>query len=140
MGRFDVVLLDNDGLFNTLLAGIAAADENVGAELDEGSYAEIPFISHFSTAAQDSNGPGLWKGTLTVNLFVDAATGFAVAKRFYAGIHAWNEPGVGVIPGIGGITEIGDISAFSRIGEAVQMEAKSVVQYTGSFEYAATHI
>lgn len=139
MGRFDVVLFDNDGLFNTLLNGIAIAGETVGAELDEGSYAAVPFISHFSTAAQDSNGPGLWTGTLTVNLFVDASNGFAVARRFYAGIHAWNEPGVGVIPGIGGITQIGDINAFSRIGEAVQMEAKSVVQYTGSFEYAATN-
>lgn len=139
MGRFDMSLLDNDGLFNTLLSAIAIEGENVGAELDEGSYAGIPYISHFSTAAQDLNGPGGWAGTLTVNIFVDAADGFAVARRFYAGIHAWNEPGVGVIPGIGGITEIGDISAFSRIGGVVQMEAKSVVQYTGSFEYAATN-
>ena len=140
MGLFDVVLLDNDGLFNTLLNAIAAPGETVGAELDEGSFGELPFITHFSTAAQDQNGPGLWAGTLTVNIFADAADGFTVAQRFYAGIHAWTEPGVGVTPGIGGITQIGDISAFSRIGEAVQMEAKSVVQYTGSFEYKATHI
>lgn len=139
MGRFDVTLLDNDGLFNTLLNALATAGETVGAELDENSFSELPFISHFSTAAQDSNGPGLWTGTLTVNIFADAADGFAVAGRFYAGIHAWNEPGVGVIPGIGGITAIADISAFSRIGDPVQIEAKSVVQYTGSFEYAATN-
>lgn len=140
MGIFDVELFDNDQLFQQLLEDIASPGEAVGANLDENSYGDAPFITHFSTAAQDQNGNGLWTGTLTVNIFADPADAFTVAKRFYAGIWAWNQPTVGVVPGVGGITSLEDISAFSRTSEVVQMETKAVVQYTGSFAYAASTI
>jgi hypothetical protein len=140
MGLFDVILFDNDQLFQRLLAAIATQGEVVGADLDENSFGEAPFITHFSTAAQDQNSNGLWTGTLTVNVFADAAIAFDVAKRFYAGIWAWNEPGVGVITGVGGISELGDLSAFNRIGDPVYMNTKAIVQYTGTFGYAATTI
>lgn len=140
MGRFDVTLFDNDQLFQRLLVGIALPNEVVGADLDEGSFGAVPFITHFSTASQDQNSNGLWTGTLTVNIFADTADAFTIAKRFYAGIWAWNEPGVGVIAGVGGVSELGDVAAFSRIGGPVQMESKAVVQYTGTFEYTATNI
>lgn len=140
MGLFDVTLFDNDGLFQSLLAAISEPPEIVGADLSESSFGEVPFIAHFSTAAQDQNSNGLWTGTLTVNIFADASIAFSVAKRYYAGIWAWNEPGVGVEPGIGGVNEISDISAFSRVGDAVLMETKAVVQYTGTFGYAASTI
>lgn len=140
MGFFDVTLFDNDQLFNTLLFQIADDSETIGADLNTDSFGLSPFITHFSTAAQDQNGNGLWTGTLSVNIFADTAIAFSVAQRFYAGIHAWNEPGAGVLPGVGGINEIRDLSAFSRIGDAVLMETKAVVQYTGTFEYAASTI
>lgn len=138
MGRFDVTLLDNDGLFQALVIDIAPEEAMVAGDLDVGSFAEIPLVTHFSTATQDGNGRGLWSVTLTLSVFGEPATVFDnIVKPIYSGVYAWADPTKGIVPGIGAVEDIEqEISAFARVGGEAQMENKSVIQYTGSWQLA----
>lgn len=132
------LLLDNDKLFQALTREIAPAHVEVAADLDVGSFAEIPFLTHFSLASQDGNGDGLWTVTLTLSLFDDPKTAFGVADTLYSGVHGWDQsPTAGVVPGVGAVEAIlTEISAFSRVGGEAQMEAKAVTQLTASWQLA----
>lgn len=132
------LLLDNDGLFQTLVREITPAHVDVAADLDVGSYAALPFVTHFSVASQDRNARGLWTVTLTLSLFEDPLTAFSLADTLYTGVLEWDEkPTAGVVPGVGGVESIeNEISAFSRVGGEAQMEAKSITQLTGSWQLA----
>jgi len=138
MGLFDVELLDNDQLFQTLILEIAPPGAYVAADLDVDSYAEMPFITHFSTAVQDANANGLWTVTLTVSLFDEPATAFARVQQLYKGIWGWDDPTKGIVPNIGAVERIEqELSAFSRVGGEAQMENKTAIQYTGSWQLTA---
>lgn len=146
MGRFDVSLLDNDGLFQGLLTEIAEAlppevapdGVVVVADLDVGSFSDMPLMTHFSSVAHDGNGPGLHSVTLTVSIFGEVATVYPIVQAVYAGIWAWDDPTVGVIPGLGAVESVNEeLSAFSRVGGEAQMENKVAVQYTGSWQLTA---
>lgn len=138
MGLFDVALLDNDGLFQTLIREIAPQHATVAADLDIDSYAELPFITHYSTTSQDGNANGLWTVTLSVSIFAEPSTAFALVKEIYRGIWAWEDPTKGIVPDIGAIERIDqELSAFSRVGGEAQMENKTAIQFTGSWQLTA---
>lgn len=135
MGRFDVKLLDTDLVFQTLLTA-ALPMVTVLADLDAESYGDIPLVTHTSFASQDANGKSLWDVQLTVSLSADAADAFTHAKTLYEAVWAWDDPTKGIIPGVGGVESVEDISAPSRVGGPVQLNAKTIVQYTGSWRLA----
>lgn len=139
MGRFDVNLLDNDLLFQTLVRDITPAEADVAGNLDIGSYAEMPFVTHYSLVTQDGNANGLWAVTLTLNVFYDpAVTSFDLVRTIYQGVWAWEDPTKGIVPGVGAIERLDqEISAFSRVGGEAQMENKTAIQYTGSWNFTA---
>lgn len=132
------LLLDNDGLFQTLVREITPPHSDVAADLDVGTFAALPLVTHYSLASQDGNGRDLWTVTLTLSVFDDPHTAFALADTLYTGVHAWDElPTAGVVAGIGAVESIlNEISAFSRVGGEAQMEAKSAIQLTGSWQLA----
>lgn len=132
------LLLDNDGLFQMLVREVAPPHADVAADLDVGTFAALPLVTHYSLASQDGNGRDLWTVTLTLSVFDDPHTAFALADTLYTGVHAWDElPTAGVVPGLGAVESIlNEISAFSRVGGEAQMEAKSAIQLTGSWQLA----
>lgn len=132
------LLLDNDGLFQALVRDITPAHAGVAADLDVGTYAELPLITHYSLASQDGNGRGLWTVTLTLSVFDEPHTAFDLANTLYTGVWAWDElPTAGVVPNVGGVESIlNEISAFSRVGGEAQMESKSTIQLTASWQLA----
>ncbi|RBO73535.1 hypothetical protein [Microbacterium sp. H6] len=132
------LLLHNDKLFQTLIREIAPVRARVAADLDIGSFAELPFVTHFSLPSQDSNGRGLWTVVLNVSIFDDPSTAFELVDEVYTGIQRWDElPTAGVVPGVGGVEAIeNEISAFSRVGGEAQMENKSAIQFSGSWQLA----
>lgn len=138
MGRFDVALLDNDQLFNTLIREIAPPEVTVAGDLDVNAFEEIPFVTHFSTASQDGNANGLWTVVLTVSLFDEPATAYSRVKQLYQGIWGWEDPTKGIVPAVGAVERIEqEISAFSRVGGEAQMENKTAIQYSGSWQLTA---
>lgn len=138
MGFFDVDLLDNDRLFNTLVREITPAEAVVIGELDVGTFGEIPAVMHYSTATQDGNANGLWTVTLTLNVFDEPQTAWGLARAIYSGVYGWQDPTKGIVPGVGAIESLDqEISAFGRIGGEAQMESKAVIQYTGSWQFTA---
>lgn len=138
MGRFDVALLDTDHLFNTLVRDITPPHAEVVGDLDVGSFADLPVVMHYSTATQDGNANGLWTVTLTLNLFDEPANAWDLVKAVYAGVWSWEDPLKGIVPGVGAIESLDqEISAFGRIGGEAQMENKTAIQYTGSWQFTA---
>ncbi|WP_136057242.1 hypothetical protein [Microbacterium sp. K24] len=136
--RFAVELLDNDGLFQTLVREVTPERAEVAGNLDVGSYAEIPLVTHYSVATQEGNANGLWTVTLTLNIFDDPKTAYELVRAIYKGVWAWEDPTKGIVPGVGAIESLDqEISAFSRVGGQAQMETKAVIQYSGSWNFTA---
>jgi hypothetical protein len=129
-------LIDSDRLFQQLLVGIEIPGVTVAADLDVDSFDDVPFVTHNASIAQSGNSEGIWTAALTVTAFIEANTeSFKTVQALYDGIHAWGEaPWDHIVPGVGAVETIRDVEAFTRVGQAVRMFAKSVTQYTGSFE------
>lgn len=138
MGRFDVSLLDTDRLFNVLVREITPAHADVIGELSVGTFGQIPAVMYYATAMQDGNANGLWSVTLTLNVFDDPRTAWDLTTAVYSGLYGWQDPTKGIVPNVGAIESLDqEISAFGRIGGEAQMENKSVIQYTGSWQFTA---
>ena len=138
MGLFDVTLLNNDRLFQTLVREITPAPAEVAGDLSVNSFELLPFVMHSSVATQDGNANGLWTVTLTLNVFDEPATAWDLVQTVYAGVWGWEDPTKGIVPGVGAIESLDqEISAFSRIGGEAQMENKTAIQYTGSWQFTA---
>lgn len=138
MGRFDVSLLDTDGLFQSLITNVVGPDAAVGGDLDVQTFEYLPFVLHSSNASQEGNANSLWSVTLTVHVFAEPATAWPLVQSVYSGIWAWEDPTQGIVPGVGAIESLDqEISAFSRIGGEAQMENKTAIQYTGSWVFTA---
>jgi len=129
-------LIDSDRLFQHLFAALDIEGATVAADLDVDSFDSVPFITHRSTISQSGNGPGLWTAALSVSVFVEATTStFRVVQDVYRGIHSWDAHDAGIVPHIGTVETVDrDIEAFTRMGQSVDLNAKSVTQYVGSFE------
>lgn len=129
-------LIDSDRLFSRLLDALDIPGAEVAADLDIDSFDDVPFITHHSLIAQTGNAPGLWSAVLTVNVFLEATDAtFGIVRAVYRGIHSWEDPESGIVPGVGAVESIDrDVEAFTRRGQSVDLNAKSVTQYTGSFE------
>ncbi|GAA2577318.1 hypothetical protein [Microbacterium binotii] len=133
-------LLDSDRLFQALLERLELPGATVVADLDFDSFDDVPLITHRSFVAQEGNGRGIWRATLTINAFVDISSEpdpwTTVIQPLYDGIHAWGDsPLAGVIDGVGAVSSVDrDIEALNRHGNAVELDAKSITTYTGSFE------
>ncbi|WP_100813014.1 hypothetical protein [Microbacterium lacus] len=136
-------LLRADRMFQTLFTEIAAGIEidsapegiTVAADLDIGSFMEIPFLTHSSNYARDRNGPHLWTVTLSASIFLEPLGALDVVSAIDDGIWSWDYPLNGIVSGIGAVESIDEeLSAFSRLGGEVQMKNKVVTQYVGSWQ------
>ncbi|MBQ9917356.1 MAG: hypothetical protein IJO71_09170 [Microbacterium sp.] len=129
-------LIDADSLFSQLLDALEIPDATIAVDLDVDSFDDVPFVTHHSIIAQAGNGPGLWSALLTVNIFLEVTDDtFGVVQALYRGIHSWDDPDKGIVPEVGAVETVErDVEAFTRRGPSVDLNAKSVTQYTGSFE------
>lgn len=130
-------LLDADQLFQTLLRAAFPPAVTVVGDLDVGSFADIPLVTHYSSIALTPSGNGLWAVTLTVTVIDEAGAAFQTAQKVYKTVRSWHWPTNGIVPGVGAIESVDDITAPSRVGGEAQMEAKTVLQYTGSWNITA---
>lgn len=130
-------LLDSDLLFQTLLREAFPDAITVAADLDVGSNADLPLITHYSTATQSGNGNGLWQVNLTITMICETGQAFDLANAIYAAVWSWHYPTNGIVPGVGAVEYVEDVTAPSRVGGEAQMEAKQVVQYGGTWTIRA---
>lgn len=130
-------LIDAEQLVYTLLkrdVESRIAEVLVLADLDVDSIENLPVVTYaLSGGGQESNGRGLWEYTLSLNMFAEDNDAFDVAKAVYEAVWSWDEPGVAVLPGIGSVNAVADVSAPSRLVSGVQMIGKHVTQYTAAF-------
>ena len=102
-------------------------------ETDNQSLAKLPLVQ-FSTSGdgQSANGPALFQVTLDLNLFTE---GIDAGRRFsgllYDLVWSWMLPGLGVVAGAGAVSEVYDISTFSRVGTP-ELTGHGATQYAGS--------
>jgi hypothetical protein len=136
-------LIDADEFFQTLISNLSVSGLTVGADLGPDAGDQIPFISHNSILSQNANGPGLWTVNLTLTLYLEVTTTtFQTVKDVYAGVHGWgNGMGVdGFVMGLAAVVDVEDVQAFTRVGQDVALNNKTVTQYVGSFELSIRNI
>lgn len=130
-------LLDGATLFQQLLMRDLTDRYAIASDLDVGSFDEVPVVTHYALLSQSADGE--WSGTLTVNLFLEPATAFADADTVYRVIRAWNvDPEDTIIPGVGAVETIEDITAFVPVSGEVVMNNKAVRHYQGVFNITAS--
>lgn len=131
-------LLNAARLFQTLLDDGKPIGSTVAGDLDTDSFDDVPFVTHSETIAQDRNSNGLWTVTLSISMYVEPSTAFDTADAFYTLIQSWGEdPTSGVVPGVGGVEAVEDLSAFTPITGDIQMGTKAIRQYVGAFTILA---
>lgn len=132
---FDSPLVDDELLVYTLLKRELPEGATLAAELDVDSIDTLPFITYNVRGGdQSGNGPGLWSSPLTIRVFAEGQdAGWELCRDLYRVIHLWAEPGNSTVPGVAYVTNVTDLSKFSR-DATVAMEGKQITQYTGSFE------
>ena len=132
----------------TLIWSLLTRDMPMGAYFDsETNIAEdfeLPMpalIYSLSNSGQTQNGPNLWTGQLDVTILGKPADAWARASAVYDMVHGWATNGV--IPDVGWVQDLTDISAFSQQSfskssrtPSVNIVGKGVNQYAGSFALA----
>lgn len=130
-------LIDGEQIVYTLLRRDIASrvsGVDVVADLDVDSIENLPTVTYsLSGGSQDSNGRGLWEFTLSLNIFAEDADAFDVAAAVYAAVWSWDEPGVAVLPDLGSVNAVEDVSAPGRLVSGIQMIGKHVTQYVAVF-------
>lgn len=132
----------------TLLAATKLVDElltagvplgwSVAAELGVDSIDKTQYVTHdVSSDGEANNGPGLYEVTLTVNLYDKAATLLASCDTLDAVIQGWTLGG-GVIPGVGVIHSVDDISLLTP-ARGSAMLGKGIRQATGIYALTITN-
>lgn len=129
----EIAGLDTELLLYTLLS---TPDPGVPIqpETDSDSPGALPLVQYdLSGSGATGNGPGLYQVTLDLNVFAygrDEARRIALA--LYARVHSWEQPGQGIVPGLGWVQTVADISYPSSVGTP-DMTAHNLVQYAGSW-------
>ncbi|GIT80181.1 hypothetical protein LLS1_18500 [Leifsonia sp. LS1] len=131
-------MIDGERLVYELLQAAAPPGTQVLPESDLDVLGELPvWMFHTDSDGQSENGPGLWSFTLDVNVFgngIDAAK--QQARLCYDAIWSWmDDPAATVIDGVGWVSEVEDMSLFSRAGTPA-LTGRGVSQYAGSFALA----
>lgn len=140
-------LIDDEQLVNHLLKRDAPTPADIPwlrtagvieAELDVDSIDMLPFTTYrVSGSGQDGNGPGIWTATLTMNVYLESGdAAFDVCRHWYRKVHRWSVPGEGVVDGVGSVSEVEDLSKFSRVVSGLSIIGKHATQYVGSFGLA----
>jgi hypothetical protein len=130
-------VIDADLLVFTLLRAAASPTTRVTPETDTEVLGDLP-LWQFSLIGdgQVDNGPGLYSFTLDISVFaegVDAAR--AHARLAYDIVHRWENPAASIVPDVGWVASVSDVSIFSLQG-APQITGRQVSQYAGSFDLA----
>jgi hypothetical protein len=133
-------LIDGDLLIATLLERDKPTNEphTVLADLDVDTIDDVPVTTYrlMLSGQDDANGPGLWNAQLALNLYVEAGSGFDVARHWYAAVHRWTlpeGPKQGFVEGVGAVEAVNDTSVFDRIQTNVPMIGKHVDHLVGLF-------
>jgi hypothetical protein len=129
-----VVLLDAEQLVFTLLT-TANPGMRIVPETDTDALGELPLWQfNILGDGQTGNDTGIWDVVLDLNVFgagIDAAKAEAAAA--YRSVWAWHsDPLSAVVVGVGWVSDVSDISLFSRAGTP-DLTGHNVSQYSGSF-------
>lgn len=136
-------LLDFDTLVYQLLLPVLLPNETLKRNIEVTDGEEtVPFITYRVNpgAAINDGGdtaPVAWYADLDLTFFgIGRAATFAMASRFYAHVHRWNDPWSiplpGSVEGLGHATEVRDRSAPSVITETA-LQGVQLVQMAGGF-------
>lgn len=128
-------LIDDERLVFQLLRRDLPPGVMVAAELDVEAWDELPFVTFITAGDSSGNGPGLWECSLTLNIFGEGEAAFALAQEVYQAVHSWDMPGVAVLPGIGSVEAVADVSKPSRTA-SVSIGGKNTTQYSAIFRLA----
>lgn len=136
------ITVDFERLMKSLLTypGLAVAPA-----VDVDSLEDVPLLTFVGgNGRMISNGhPGAgWEWTLFLTLFADGiADGAGLADTIYQVVHGW-DPGsysddfadfnAGVVPGVGSVSSVEDLSMFDRVGGGT-LPDKQIVQFNASF-------
>lgn len=130
-------MIDPDLLIYLLLDRAAPTGTRITPETDTEVLGELPLWQyHLIGDGQVSNGPGLYTVTLDLSVFaegLDAAR--AQARVAYDIVHAWENPAVSIVPDVGWVSSVDDVSLFSLQGTP-EITGRQVSQYAGSFDLA----
>jgi hypothetical protein len=127
-------LVDDEQLIFQLLRRDLDDSVQVASEMDVDSIEDLPFVSFsLSGGEQDGNGPGLWRSSLTLNVFDKSQdSAWETCRELYRSVRTWEIPGESSIEGLGYVSSVTDMSKFSRIA-TVTLQGKNIVQYSGMF-------
>lgn len=114
--------------------GLDGENINPESQLSESSIDRLPIVVYtFIGSGQSLNGPGLWPGSLILNVMgssLDEAT--AAMRTVYDLVTSWGKPENGIVDGQGAVEIVEDESLFSLSPKST-MIGKDVSQYDGSF-------
>lgn len=126
-------MIDAETLLYTLLGRDKPLGTQLSENVDQYSIEEFPFINYsVAGLTQNANGDGLWSVFLDLNVFDDEGNAFSVASSLYDSIHLWDTANDGIVPGVGWVAQVTDISAFSQVDNPL-IQGRTVTQYAGSF-------
>lgn len=130
-------MIDADLLVYTLLAASAPEGVRVTPETDTEVLGDLPLWQfNLIGEGQVDNGPGLYSYTLDVSVFAEGLDVTRVQARLaYDLVHRWENPATAIVPGVGWVSDIRDVSIFSLQGTP-QITGRQVSQYAGSFDLA----
>jgi hypothetical protein len=131
------VVIDADLLVYTLLAAAAPEGVRVTPETDTEVLGDLPLWQyHLIGNGQISNGPGMYSYVLDLSVFAEGLDATrAQARLAYDAVHAWEIPAAAIVPGIGWVTGVDDVSILSLQGTP-EITGRQVSQYAGSFDLA----
>lgn len=116
-------LIDDIGILQGLLEeALTPLGIEVAREVDEDTADRLPVIVYDTTGSNDdavANGPGLWDVALTISLIAGTDSGaWEVAKAVDAAVMAWDMPGAGWVPNLGGVIRAEREQKFDGVFEA----------------------
>jgi len=130
-------MVDAEQLIYFLLRRDVPAEFAVTSEIDVDSTDNLPLVTFaIGGDGQSDNGPGLWHIVLDINVFgAGRGPAYDSALTVYDAVSAWNDSAPAVLPGVGWVHSVNDVSLFSRLASA-NINGRNVTQYSGSFALA----
>ncbi len=130
-------MIDADLLFQTLLTNAGITGLTVMGEVDTDSFKKHPYVVHYSIPRELDN-RGLWEIHLTLTVVAADDVAFGFANKVSRAVGSWNQPPNGSLLNLGmGIQSVESRSAFSRVGQGVRLEQKTLTTYSGSWAIIA---
>lgn len=130
------ITVDFERLMKTLLTYDGLT---VSPAIDVSSFEDIPLLTfvggngHMVTNGYPAAGQ---EWTLFLTLFADGMSdGSGLADTIYQNVHDWDDiavPEAGIVPGVGEVSSVEDVSMFDRVGGGT-LPDKQIVQYNATF-------